>query len=767
MPESSPTGSTMNLIDDHESQSARIHSHIFVVAVPSPLRKTFDYLPPEGMNGQAISGLKPGIRLKINFGNQTLIGFLLDIKTNSEMDIAKLKPVIAILEDTPCLDEEILTLCQWGANYYQHPIGEVLSTALPTLIRQGEPAQLPTQKFWTLTTEGKGLPKDSLKRAPKQSALLNYFLENEKLSIESLKSSTELENFSTNTLRELHKKGLIEEFEEAQTLDTPLTDIAQLKQIPPELTNEQSDALTQLRYQQFGTFLLEGATGSGKTEVYLQAIEKVLNQKQNVLVLVPEIGLTPQLVSRFTARFANSITSLHSGLNDKERWSAWLSASLGQAQIIIGTRSAVFTPIHNLGLIIIDEEHDLSFKQQDGFRYSARDIAIVRAQKQNIPLILGTATPALETLWNAVQKRYHHLRLTQRAGKAKPPSVEMVDLRKATITEGFSEQLLDNITHELTHGNQVLIFINRRGFAPVLMCQDCGWIAGCNHCSAKMTSHLYPPHMHCHHCGHQRAIPKQCPDCASTDISQIGQGTERSETFLRKHFPNIPIHRVDRDTTRRKNALSELSEEVLKGDPCILVGTQMLAKGHHFPDVTLVGIIDIDAGLFSADFRGPERMGQLLIQVAGRAGRAEKNGKVMIQSHHCDHPSLQSLINEGYHRYARRLLKERQLTGMPPFRYMALIRSESKRIENATEFLHIARKQTEQQFPSSQHLNYLGPLPGLLEKKKDRFCFQLHINSSDRQLLHKAVNYLCRVMDNHAVSRRTRWSIDIDPVDMT
>ncbi len=745
---------------------------ILDIAVPSPLRRSFDYLPPIGMPPEQANQLQPGTRINVNFANQQLVGVLLGVKSTSELSLNKLKPALSIIDDKPCLTDEILSLCLWGADYYQHPIGDAISTALPSLIRQGEPARLPTQKLWALTTNGKGLPKDSLKRAPKQSALFNLFLDRDKLSIDELKNAPEISPFSTSTLKELGKKGLIEEvkidFDAIEADERSENSSASLvRQTPLILNDEQKNALDQLRYQEFNTFLLEGATGSGKTEVYLQTITKVLEKGQNVLILVPEIGLTPQLLNRFAARFTVPIATLHSGLNDKERFHAWLTASLGKARIVIGTRSAVFTPIPNLGLIIIDEEHDLSFKQQDGFRYSARDIAVVRAHKLDIPLILGTATPSLETLYNAIQNRYQHLRLTKRAGTAKPPQVEMVDLRAQKPIEGFSQTLSNSIQATLDAGNQVLIFINRRGFAPVLMCEDCGWIAGCNHCSAKMTVHHHPPHMHCHHCGQQRAITRKCPDCFSTEIAQLGHGTERSEAFLQKHFPNVPVHRVDRDTTRRKNALSDLSDEVLKGEPCILVGTQMLAKGHHFPDVTLVGIIDIDSGLFSADFRGPERMGQLLVQVSGRAGREDKPGKVVIQSYHCDHPSLQSLVNEGYHRYARRLLHERQLTGLPPYRFMALIRSESKRPENATEFLKIARQKTQQQFPSTANLNYLGPLPGLMERKKDRYCFQLQISSDNRQQLHQVVRFLCREMDANAVSRRTRWSVDIDPVDMT
>jgi primosomal protein N' (replication factor Y) len=385
-----------------------------------------------------------------------------------------------------------------------------------------------------------------------------------------------------------------------------------------------------------------------------------------------------------------------------------------------------------LGIIIIDEEHDLSFKQQDGFRYSARDLAVVRAQRAGIPLILGSATPSLESLYNSTHNRYLHLRLTQRAGAARPPEVELIDLRGQQLDEGFSPMLLQHIETELAKGNQALVFINRRGFAPVLICHDCGWIADCRNCSAKMTVHQHPPHLHCHHCDYQRPVPHSCPDCFSRDLEFLGQGTERSEATLQSRFPQVPVIRVDRDTTRRKQAMQG-----------------MLAQVHE------------------GDFRGPERMGQLLIQVAGRAGRASKPGRVIIQSHHCEHPNIQSLIKEGYHRYARRLLHERQVTGLPPYRFMALIRAESKRPENASDFLQHARQFAQQQFPTSRDLHYLGPLPALMERKKDRYCFQLHINSSNRQHLQKVVQAICVQMENHALGRRTRWSVDIDPQDMS
>lgn len=733
---------------------------ILTVAVPAPLRRTFDYLPPQGEEGQ-VGRWKPGMRVLVPFGPQKLVGVLLGISSKSHLDPNKLKPVHHVLDHEPCLPENLLAFLQWAANYYQHPIGEALATALPSLLRQGEAASFPAETVWQLSTEGKGLPESALKRAPKQAALLNYLQGHGTVSRKELAKL----DISTGTLRALEKKGLIESTE--RTL-RPMADAGALYgEKPLALNAEQEAALAQLNYGEFGCYLLEGATGSGKTEVYLQAIGHVLAAGRSALVLVPEIGLTPQLIRRFEARFNVPLAVMHSGLNNRERLHAWLEASHDHARIIIGTRSAIFTPIPRLGIIVVDEEHDLSFKQQDGFRYSARDLAVVRAQRETIPVMLGSATPSLESLFNGIQQRYHHLRLTRRAGRAAAPGVDLVDLRGRKLTEGFAPELFEAMAAELAQGNQVLVFINRRGFAPTLLCRDCGWIADCRNCSAKLTVHRHPPHLHCHHCDYQRRLAKSCPDCQSMDLAFLGLGTERSEQALNDVFPEVPVIRIDRDSTRRKQAMETLLAPVYAGKPCILVGTQMLAKGHHFPDVTLVAMLDVDGGLFSGDFRGAERMGQLMIQVSGRAGRELKPGRVIIQSYHCEHPSIQSLIHEGYHRYARRLLHERQLVGLPPYRHMALIRAESKRPENATELLALARQIASQEVPASREVSYLGPLPALMERKNDRYCFQLQITCSERGHLHRAVRAICHGMENHALSRRARWSVDIDPQDMS
>ncbi|GAB1261714.1 primosomal protein N' [Aurantivibrio plasticivorans] len=729
---------------------------VLSIALPTPLRRCFDYLPIESAELPA-----PGCRVTVEFGRQQLVGIVVSHNPSSDVPINKLKPIQRVIDLSPCLNEEQLSLLEWAAKYYQAPIGEAITAALPSLLRQGEPAQLAPQFAWHLTREGLGLPAQSLSRAQKQRQALDALLTHKHIAPAQLAAL----GLTTPPFKELEKKGLAELVELDETPENAPQPL--LAEKPLQLNEEQSIALQQISLSQYHCYLLEGATGSGKTEVYLQAITKALEAGKGALVLVPEIGLTPQLVGRFKRRFNVDIASLHSGLSDKERTQGWIQAKEGKARIVIGTRSAIFTPIPNLGLIVIDEEHDLSFKQQDGFRYSARDLAVLRANRLGIPLLMGSATPGLETLYNAIQNRYQHLRLTRRAGDAKPPTTELIDIRGQQLYEGFSSELLQRIETTLAKSEQALVFINRRGFAPAMLCHDCGWIAECSNCAAKMTVHRHPPHLHCHHCDQQRPTPRQCPECRSQDLVNLGIGTERTEHNLKELFPTTPVIRIDRDTTRRKNAMEDLLAEVKPGTPCILVGTQMLAKGHHFPDVTLVAILDIDSGLFSADFRAPERMGQLLIQVAGRAGREQKPGNVVIQSHHCDHPSIQSLIKEGYHRYARRLLRERQLAGLPPYQYMALFRAESKRPANALEFLHLTKNLLRQTVAASPTMQYIGPLPAFMERKQDRYCFQLQVIAADRQQLQQLLTSVCLALDSHALSRRTRWSIDVDPQDMS
>ena len=531
------------------------------------------------------------------------------------------------------------------------------------------------------------------------------------------------------------------------------------------LNADQQAAVTAIQKakETFQVFLLDGVTGSGKTEVYLQSMTEILRDQKQVLVLVPEIGLTPQTIQHFRERFNLPVIALHSGLSERERLDAWLYAKNGMAKIIIGTRSAIFTPFANLGLIIVDEEHDLSFKQQDGFRYHARDLAVMRAQANRIPIVLGSATPSLESLHNAAQGRFQHLRLLERAGIAKLPVFEIIDIRKKLLDEGLSPALLDAMREHLNRGEQVMLFLNRRGFAPVLMCHACGWMVECKRCDTRMTYHQNPPRLHCHRCEGQRSMIKNCEHCQERQLQPVGLGTERLETVLEKHFSNLSIARIDRDSMQRKGALEALLARVHSGEHHILIGTQMLAKGHHFPNVTLVAIVDTDGGFFSSDFRALERMGQLILQVSGRAGREEKAGKVMIQTHHPHHPLLQTLLTEGYAAFAKNILQERQQTLLPPYSFSVLFRAEAHQLSRAMEFLQEIKNKTKN---TKDKMLVSGPVPAPMARKAGYHRSQLFFQAQTRSILQNFLRKILPEIDNIKSKQKVRWSVDVDPLEI-
>lgn len=734
---------------------------ILILALPTPLRRLFEYLPPDGPAGQ--QPFRPGQRIGVPFGRQTLVGILVSVADHATYPIEKLRHAHQVLDTQPLLSGEILRLCQWTADYYHHSLGEVLHTALPVQLRRATNPAGASERRWRHTTEGKGLPHTALSRSKKQQKLHQLLLQHNSVNNEQLKE----QGITQAVARAMQAKGLIEHFvasvenEVKHSASMPI-----LAQQGQTLNEEQQEALSQLRHHQFTGYLLEGTTGSGKTEVYLQAIARTLQAGKQALVLVPEIGLTPQTLARFKERFQVPIVQLHSNVSEVQRTNNWIQAASGHARIVIGTRLAVFTPMPDLGIIVLDEEHDLSFKQQDGLRYSARDLAVVRASRLNIPLLMGSATPSLESLHNAISGRYQHLHLTKRAGDAQPPHLQLLDMRKESVVDGLAQTSLTAIRETLQRGEQVLVFINRRGFAPALTCHQCGWTANCTACDARMTLHSQPRHLRCHHCDQQRPVPRQCPTCRHPDLSPVGQGTERCEESLRQMLPEIPTIRVDQDSMQRKNAMVELTKKLHSGEPCLLVGTQMLAKGHHFPLVTLVVLVDVDQGLLSGDFRGPERMGQQIIQVAGRSGRADRTGRVIIQSYNPEHPLLQLLLAQGYSPFARTILSERQSARLPPHWYMAVLRAESKRADNAMAFLKLAQSRARQLCPPSPANQYLGPIPSLLERRNDRWRFQLQISFANRSALQGLLKPLLQELEQHALSRRTRWSIDVDPLDM-
>jgi len=724
------------------------------LAIPTPLRRPFDYLTENA----STSGLAPGMRFRVPFGRTMQVGMLLG--WHESTDAARLRVVGECLDSRPLLPLSSLALLQWASDYYAHPIGEVIFSALPTLLRQGEPAERRGVEHWRLTRRGAMQEPGQLTRAPRQAVLLRLLTAHpEGLSASVINERQD--NWRPSMRKLAEKEWVLREQRPALLISKPGASSK-----VPTLNAEQQSALASLTtgLGHFGVSLLDGVTGSGKTEVYLGLIAQVLARGEQALVLVPEIGLTQQLLDRFRCRFPVPIAVLHSGLSDRERLDAWLVARDGDAAIIIGTRSAAFTPLARPGVIILDEEHDASFKQQDGFRYSARDVAVKRAQLEDIPVLLGSATPSLETLHNARQGRYSHLLLSERAGNARHPELAVLDVRKQPMNSGLSLALVNTMRRHLDADGQVLLFLNRRGYAPTLLCHDCGWVAKCRRCDAHMTLFAGQRRLRCHHCGSERPADPACPECNSSALRPVGAGTERLEEALQGLFPDTGIVRIDRDTTRRKGAMQVLLDSVHDGSARILVGTQMLAKGHHFPEVTLVGLVDVDQGLFSADFRATERMAQLITQVAGRAGRAERPGQVLIQTHHPDHPLLQLLLREGYAAFARAALEERQQANLPPFSYLALLRAEAVDSELPLHFLHQARELAEALQPRGVQL--LGPIPAPMERRAGRVRAQLLLQANRRADLHRLLGPWAQRLETDKLGRKVRWSIDVDPQEM-
>jgi len=702
----------------------------------------------------------------VPFGSGQRVGIIVAHKDASEIAADRLKTIERCLDPEPLLAANDLALICWAANYYRCPIGEAAFAALPARLRRPRPMIDRQTTRWRLTADGaRQHPQQRRSRAPRQAAVLEALQTGGGCLDETL--LRERLNDCRAALKALECKGLIErcardERSASQARFNNQPTGPRSAHAKPDLNDEQLLAVeTITKATGFRCYLLDGVTGSGKTEVYIRLINRALEHGRQVLVLVPEIGLTPQLAERFAERIHTERALLHSGLAEGERETAWRRAARGEARLILGTRSAIFTPLPDLGLLIVDEEHDVSLKQQDGFRYSARDLAVRRAQINDCPVLLGSATPSLESLHNAGRGRYQHLRLHRRAGGAQAPRFLLADVRAQPLITGLSHALLTHMEAVIERGDQVLLFLNRRGFAPVLTCHDCGWISLCQHCDARMTLHRGHGRLICHHCGDQRPLPVQCPYCESPDLRPLGQGTERVEDSLRQRFPGIPLARIDRDNTGRKGELERLLTAARNGDYPILLGTQMLAKGHHLPGVTLVGILDLDHGLYGSDFRASERMAQLLIQVAGRAGRAEKPGTVLVQTRHPDHPLMARLLRQGYGAFATAALAERAEAALPPFSFQALLRADSRIERLALDFLHRARTQILRSEPGP--VEVWGPAPASMERRAGRFRAQLLLQCQQRGPLHRLLDRLLPALRSTSTDRRLRWSVDIDP----
>ena len=722
-------------------------SCIVEIALSCPLRQTFDYLSDDPAENWQI-----GMRASVSFGSRQLIGIVVAIKPIAEKAVDKLKKIDQQIDKQAFLPNEIMQLVQWVSRYYHHPIGECFQAALPKRLRLGDADEMQTETYWSLSQQPISKP------GKKQQQILDLLEDYpEGLSEKALR--VQLGNVKSSLLA-LEQQSVIAAL---QLVALPVPCLELQQQVL--LNNQQKQSIETILGSkgQFATFLLQGITGSGKTEVYIEACREFVENQQQVLVLIPEIGLTTQFVERFRHSLNTNIVVINSSVSDNDRKQAWLLARAGKADIIIGTRSAVFTPMINPGLIIIDEEHDSSYKQQDGLRYHARNVALMRAKSLNIPIVLGSATPSLETLYQVKQQRYQLLELTERAGGASLPKVALLAAQNSSENNGLSSSLIKAIEKHIKQNHQVLLFINRRGFAPVLMCHQCHWQANCRSCDAKMVVHQHQNRLFCHHCGLIQTLPKICPECGNTELKSYGAGTEKIEQALTAIFKDVPVLRIDRDSTQRVNSFANMVKQINQGQAAILVGTQMLAKGHDFHDVTLVGVVDADQALFSADFRATESLAQLITQVTGRAGRGKKAGEVLIQTEQPEHPFWQNLLQHGYESVADNLLSERIQMELPPHGFWAVWRAEAKEKDLAIELLQQVSGLLHQ---SNSSVLILGPVPALMEKRAGRYRAQLLMRSADRGALHQLIDQHIDSVTKLKLARKARWSIDIDPTEL-
>jgi primosomal protein N' (replication factor Y) (superfamily II helicase) len=706
------------------------------VAVPVPLPELFDYLP-------AASGQWPevGSRVLVPFGRRRLVGLVMGqgpASTDGE-----LKPIEQVLDER-LIDPGLIELIEWCSRYYGFAPGEAVNLLLPGALRRIRPFRPPPPEAFALTAAGRDAKLD---RAPRQAEIRRW-LESGPVSRETLLTR----GGSAATLARMHDAGLV------HAVPGPLECE---QQCGPELNLEQRQAVAAILHQRhgFAALLLAGVTGSGKTEVYLHVAQRLLNRGRQVLILIPEIGLTPQLVRRIESRLGRRAYTYHSGLSEGERLATWQAARDGRAEVLVGTRSAVFLPLIRPGLIVVDEEHDGSFKQQDGARYHGRDVAVLRARRLDIPIVLGSATPSLESLNNVEAGRYRLLELTRRAGQARQPRWKVIDQRGqpgplAPLLQAAIERHLEN-------GGQVLLYRNRRGYAPVLMCNGCGWQADCHRCSAHLTWHQQISQLQCHHCGTSARGERRGPRCGSPDLAELGAGTERLEEALSERFAPIPVHRVDRDSMTARDDFENLLTTVRAGEPCILVGTQMLAKGHHLPGVTLAAVLDVDQALFSADFRAPERLGQAVCQVAGRAGRGQQAGEFLLLTRHPEHPLLADLVSGQYLPFATTLLAERRSAALPPATSLALIRAQAHQAEPARRFLAQCASRL-----AGHGVEISGPIPAIMNRRGGYWRFQLWLQANERGVLLRTLSTVLPMLHGLPMARKVRWHLDMDPTEL-
>lgn len=722
------------------------------IALDLPVPKLFDYLAPT----LALSDV--GRRVRVPFGRKELIGVVMMLQNASSHPSHQLKNIAAVLDEEPVLSEEILRLLRFCSEYYQYPLGPTVLAALPLALRKIRIASPRPHYCWRITATGRLAAAQLPSRACAQRALYACLADG------AWHEAAELAKISAG-YRNIVTNGLTLAWIEQETVAAGVDAALHTADTPPELNSEQAAAVAQINAEpaHFQPFLLHGITGSGKTEVYLQTTQTVLAAGGQILILVPEINLTPQLIGLFRARFANThIAALHSGMGDRERLQHWQAASEGRARIVLGTRLAVFTPLPELALIIVDEEHDSSFYQQESLRYAARDVAIIRAQHRGCPVVLGSATPSLESWHNAQSGRYILLSLRNRAvAAAQLPPIRLIDSRTQKSPDGLSPALADAIQSRLQKNQQSLIFINRRGYAPTLVCRACAWAAGCERCSARLVVHLRARQLRCHHCGYAQAIVPSCPNCGNLDLTPSGLGTQRLEQVLQERFPAARILRIDRDSTQAKGSWESMQQTIRRGETDILVGTQLLTKGHDFPDLTLVGVIGADNALYSPDFRAGERMFAQLMQVSGRSGRARHPGEVLIQTEFVDHPLYRALQRHDYAGYARTLLDERRSAGFPPFIFQAVLRAEALQLVDALAFLGLAQHCA----PKIPGITLFDPTPATMPRKANLERALLLVQSPNRRALQGFLSSWVTSLYNLRAAK-LRWHMDVDPLEI-
>lgn len=717
---------------------------IVEVALKVPFADCLDYQITNSPKTSLI-----GCRVRVPLGkNKRLIGVIVGEKNHSSHD--RLKSVDSILDQTPVIDPKSLLLIRQAANYYQVRLGEMLMTALPAWFKRLDNAAIP-QESWFKAIADKTTAESQLKNAPKQLQLYMYLHDNGPRLPQAL---SHISAQAAKLCRELAAKGLVQHAHHC------FIDENQIQEPNFQLTEDQHNVLQTLTTQSnnFAVHLLDGITGSGKTEVYIRSLKTQLDAGKQALVLVPEIGLTPQLFQTFSERIAGRLAVFHSGLSDGARARVWQQALAGDVDVVVATRSGIFTPFKNLGIILVDEEHDLSYKQQDGVRYSARDLAVLRGKIEQVPVVLGSATPAFESLRHALNKHYNWLTLRTRTNQKALPKIQLQNLSNQKTQGGLSRLTLKTIDQHLQSGHQVLVFLNRRGWSPKLLCHDCGWIAECDDCDASLTYHKNHHRLICHHCQRRYGLPEFCPSCGSQSMDTMGVGTEQIESALQVELPEAPVIRFDRDSVSTPRQWQKQLDQVRQGQPCIIVGTQMLAKGHDFPKLSLVVVVNVDNSFYSTDFRAEEYLAQLLIQVAGRAGRAETAGQVIIQTHQPEHAFFHTLLKDGYEQLARKGMQQRQEMHFPPFSYMAIIRAQH-RFENVLEDFLLELVEAIGEHPA---VSVMGPLPAPMQKKQKLHRMQLILNANNRGALHQLLNNL--LQQHSPTAGQVRWFIDIDPV---